>query len=486
MVRRPGRPAVFAICIAVIGSASWLRFRYFADDAFISLRYVRHLAHGEGYVYNLGERVEGATNLLWVLLLVPFEWLHVDLVFAASALGIVCAAGATCIAFEQASSRTYLGGWATLVFCAVQPDFACWAGAGLEGPLVALLGMLILQGSDAGLFGGLSFAARPDGILTILATSARRRRDLLWLIAIVGGITAFRLIYFHALVPNSASAKLTPSTHQWLQGFRYLASFQASGNTGLMLFALIGGVAHRSDRMVRGALLWIGAQLLFCVLVGGDGLAMHRFFVPIVPALAMLAALGVVATTDRVIATSKNPGKEAYGGVAFAGILLVALALLSSDGGVRSPFTQRDAEIPRWTAAGRWLKANAGTDDRIAAAPIGALGYFSERPILDLLGLTDAHIAHVAMDPAIDRPGHQRHDGAYVLNRRPAFILLGNIDVSATAQVPRPYAWERDIDSDPRLRRDYQVCSAKLPGDMVFNFWHRRDRGACPGGSTPT
>src|SRR5512146_2324217 len=36
------------------------------DDAMISMRYAWNLAHGNGLVWNAGERVEGFTNPLWV------------------------------------------------------------------------------------------------------------------------------------------------------------------------------------------------------------------------------------------------------------------------------------------------------------------------------------------------------------------------------------------------------------------------------------
>src|SRR5512138_1556369 len=36
------------------------------DDAMISMRYAYNLAHGNGLVWNAGERVEGFTNPLWV------------------------------------------------------------------------------------------------------------------------------------------------------------------------------------------------------------------------------------------------------------------------------------------------------------------------------------------------------------------------------------------------------------------------------------
>ena len=45
-----------------------LIFRFVIDDAFISFRYAQNLNDGHGLVFNPGERVEGYSNLLWVLL----------------------------------------------------------------------------------------------------------------------------------------------------------------------------------------------------------------------------------------------------------------------------------------------------------------------------------------------------------------------------------------------------------------------------------
>ena len=39
------------------------------DDAFISFRYAHNLAHKGQLVFNLGEKVEGITSLLWTLIL---------------------------------------------------------------------------------------------------------------------------------------------------------------------------------------------------------------------------------------------------------------------------------------------------------------------------------------------------------------------------------------------------------------------------------
>src|SRR5262245_41845498 len=42
---------------------------YVVDDAYISFRYAKNLADGQGFVFNAGSPVEGVTNLLWTLVL---------------------------------------------------------------------------------------------------------------------------------------------------------------------------------------------------------------------------------------------------------------------------------------------------------------------------------------------------------------------------------------------------------------------------------
>src|SRR5438094_320890 len=67
--RSRGMLALGAIAIIGLYMTHALKLGYVVDDAYISFQYARHFAHGEGLVYNVGERVEGYTNFLWVIML---------------------------------------------------------------------------------------------------------------------------------------------------------------------------------------------------------------------------------------------------------------------------------------------------------------------------------------------------------------------------------------------------------------------------------
>ena len=75
----PFRKKIFAVGLfltLVLLGAHAREYAFLTDDAFISFRYARNLAEGNGLVFNPGlERVEGYTNFLWVLILAGFDWM---------------------------------------------------------------------------------------------------------------------------------------------------------------------------------------------------------------------------------------------------------------------------------------------------------------------------------------------------------------------------------------------------------------------------
>jgi len=46
-------------------------------------------------------------------------------------------------------------------------------------------------------------------------------------------------------------------------------------------------------------------------------------------------------------------------------------------------------------------------------------------PTIDMLGVNDRYIAHLDLPLGRVAPGHEKHDGGYVLSRKPEFIWLG-------------------------------------------------------------
>src|SRR5918993_5205805 len=88
------RPSALLFSVAAFVAALvvlWLHARrylpFLSDDALISLRYAKRLVEGHGLTWNAGERVEGYSNLLWVLCAAALNRLGVDLIDAVRVLG---------------------------------------------------------------------------------------------------------------------------------------------------------------------------------------------------------------------------------------------------------------------------------------------------------------------------------------------------------------------------------------------------------------
>ncbi|MGQ9594071.1 MAG: hypothetical protein ACUVXH_06020, partial [Anaerolineae bacterium] len=86
--------ALLLLGLLAFGVGAWALHGFLVDDAYIGLRYVRQAVRGQGWVYNVGERVEGYSNFLWLVLLLPAAAAGVEGVLAAKALGMAAGAGA--------------------------------------------------------------------------------------------------------------------------------------------------------------------------------------------------------------------------------------------------------------------------------------------------------------------------------------------------------------------------------------------------------
>jgi hypothetical protein len=499
------------LAVAVGMGCGWaLSLDYLADDAFISFRYARNLATGYGLVYNPGERVEGYTNFLEVVVLAGLHRLGVDLVAAGRGLSLTGGAAGVILAWVLA--RRGLRRWPTLALAAallvaVNPYHAVWAGAGLETTLFSALlaaSVLPLLGRQttsrrfllASALALLVALTRPEGVAlyAVLAACAsaatpgplrEKARALLpglALFALAGGAYfAGRWLYFGDWLPNTFHAKSAFTLHHARRGLDYLAGFGSNAFV-LCTVPLVAAGAWAVARRRLLPLLAVPAAVLAIVVVeGGDGLPMYRFVVPALPFLAALAAIGCEVSGERLGA---RPGLSL--GVAVAALVSFLSFYPNRDAQHYNYLYQRNYEVPAWSAAGRALGRAYPAGTTLAAVPIGALGYYSGLPVIDMVGLTDRTIARAPVaDAGAGWAGHEKHDGAYVLSRRPDLLLLGNVYVDASPTLPPgvfpPHAVssilarEQDVVSDPRFTRDYELRDLAVAPGLWLHYFARRD-----------
>jgi hypothetical protein len=192
------------------------------------------------------------------------------------------------------------------------------------------------------------------------------------------------------------------------------------------------------------------------VAVGGDALPAWRFFVPVVPTAAWLAAG----------AARSRP----------AGWALVGIAAWQACGpwldGHLSPRDADDTVTERGREVGRWLRAHFPPDTVIAVNTAGTVPYESGFVAIDLLGLCDRTIARRPIaSMGRGQAGHEKGDGAYVLSRSPDLVMFG----AAPGRRTPVYRSDRELFADPAFRAGWVLERAPLPSGRVAVWYRRRD-----------
>ncbi len=466
-----------AACIAAFLREAWPLSPHL-DDAYISYRYARNLVEGVGLVYNPGEYVEGFTNLLWTLLVAAGLALGLEAKAVAHALGLASGVALLVATFGYARTglarqRAWLAALApALVLCSTA--FPRWSTSGMETPLFVAAVTAALWAQAAGRMGWatacvcVATLTRPDGAVLAAVVFGfllpRLRSDwprvlagpAVWL-GLLALLSAFRLAYYGSVVPNTFYAKV-PGVPLVL-GAKYLADFLTDGAGFLLLPA---AVAVLREPALRPGALFAAVFSAYVVAVGGDVFAHGRFLLPVLPVLAVLAVRGTLLLHQE----RRSLGLLAAACLALAVWLQVyggALSLERLRESKRSAAVQAARRLDRNFEWGGQRKAalirGRGEPVRLVAVTgIGAFGYHSRLPIVDLLGLVDVTIARgpsTSSGAGYPVPGHVRSNADYILARKPDYILMpkkgapallnAHLDLWAHPDFERFYAWDTEL-----------------------------------------
>jgi hypothetical protein len=500
-LKRFGPPAlVVALGVALFFHARYY-FPFISDDALISLRYARRFAKGLGLTWTDGERVEGYTNLLWVLLNGASRAIGFDLIWSARVLGtlgvflaILCA---SVVPRPLALSpvRALSGG----LFFALSSPLAVWAIGGLEQGFLAgmLAGAFValarVDGTGAsspnacfaaGGFLGAVALLRADGLGLVLCATAgfilagKLKPHVLGraalVLAIPLGLLAlqllFRYVYYGALVPNTALVKVSFNQDRLLGGLHYVRDgFRPLLPVlGLTLVALVAGFRGLRPERVLPPLVVLVGWSSYIALVGGDIFPGWRQLVPSVVGLGMLLAEGADAASRRF----------RFGVPVVVGLSVPVLAFALFFQTVDRENVRAKNEL--WEHDGRPLgyllkKAFAEKKPLLAVDSAGALPYWSDLPCLDLLGLNDRYIAtHPPPNFGHGGIGHELGNGAYVLRRRPDLVAFNG----PVAERNPMFLSGKQLVATRAFQREYQLVRARGRGAIpVGEFWMRREGG---------
>lgn len=497
----PGLLVFFACLCIFLGIASQ-HMSEITDDAFISFRYARHFADGEGLVFNEGERVEGYTNFLWVLTMAAGRKAGFSLPGFSQTVSILCAA--LLIIILILFSRNYFSSlpfpylsYIAPLMLSLNPLYWEHIGTGLETLLFALLMFssvavyLIHKNRNwlpylTGLLLGLGYLTRPEAVMwvsvvvfaDILAAILEREgltRQVIRTAKYIGVFVlivllhlAWRVSYYGEFLPNTFYAK---ATSNWAWGVTYTRGFLLS--TGFLpLFAICAGPIFLRRKWALCMSGIIALLLLYNLQIGGDFIFTGRFLFPVLPLIYLLGQ-EVFRSTLIMAASSARPlWHKTLLPVILGGLIVVSFLFgAGREWNVAKGHVEQNRSMNSLTRLiAECILENTYSTDVIAIVSVGIVPYYSERKTIDMLGLNDWHIARHGIIDKTCFVGHQRTDSDYVLDRKPRIILVKPQDPSTHFN-----AASRHMLKNPRFHELYYQATWNCSGAR-FRAFIRREK----------
>jgi hypothetical protein len=404
------------------------------DDAFITFRYARNIIGGAGFVYNPGERILGTTTPLYTLLLAVISRVGGSVDFPVIALVLNALADGLSGALLYLIARRLLNhpvpGLAAGLLWAVAPRSVAFAIGGMETSVyVALMlgtfaAWLWDRTVPASALAGLSTLARPDALiwagplaLAMIGQVWRERPEqpllkrLPWLeggvyLAVLLPWLIYGTLVFGSPLTRSMTAKVAAYVQPW---YTALATFAVNygvpffeqetlGNAAIVaggllypILAIVGGIAlvRKNWRFVPLAVFpWLCAAVFALVNIR----MFNWYLVPPMAIYTLCIIAGVWMLSIRALGRKRAPWAAP---LALGTVAAVWLLFSLRDWDLHPGYGQ-DQPMPHmaWNEAeilqeqvGRMIAERAGPDAVIAAGDIGAIGWGSDLPILDTVGL---------------------------------------------------------------------------------------------------
>jgi len=461
------------------------RYYVLFDDAMISMRYAWNLAHGNGLVWNPGERVEGFTNPLWVgfmalfhLFPIPAEKISLYIQWAGALFLAANLYFVKRITEEFTDSLIVM--LAAVSITAFYGPLDTWGLLGMEVSLLALVtsaAVWMTLRTNPERFNpwiyillAVSTLVRVDmavpylvilGVM-LFAQPQFRKQHLLWglslLLLFIGGQTLARYLYYGDVLPNTYYLKLEgfPFSLRILRGLYTLFTLIWYSNWVLCLLPLAIFFFRRDWKVLLVWLVFL-AQVAYSVYVGGDAWehkgGANRFISTAIPLFFVLFAWVLDEIRKTVAGKWRSPersesGVEGHGKVAsvLSNGAMILIVLFS--------IGNFNALLSDWTNIERWLLRKratfvAGNENNIvnainvekitrpgasmAVVGAGTTPYLlPDRYAIDLLGKEDPVIAHgpirypmSIVDIPGMRPGHMKWNYEHSIGElKPDVIVL--------------------------------------------------------------
>jgi hypothetical protein len=384
---------------------------YSPDDTFIYMQYARNIAGGEGFSFNAGEPSYGVTSPLWVIILtIPYIiglegfWFSkiLDLIFAITS--VIVFYRLSRLIFSKDKSE-FLSIIAASLFT-LNIWFIRWSFTGMETNLAVLCVLLIFyfyykQNYSLCFFLlGLFFLVRPEGIFLFfvifislfIEKKISLKRDyknlllyiLLFLIPVIPFLVYAKLT-FGTFVANTALGKSTLALSPGIimaQITGITKTLAPSSGIEIILSLLFMVYLFKIKQFSEYAALILWPAVLIAVYILTDADIISRYFMIIIPVFTLLAVKSIELLNKKFLS-----------GAAVLFVIILIISQVSFFKFVK-PHTDNFSKgveeclIP----IGKWFNENTDSNTKILVNDVGAIGYYSNRYIIDAAALINSDL----------------------------------------------------------------------------------------------
>ena len=455
----------------------FLRIGFPLDDAWIHQTYARNLASMGEWSFVPGQPSAGSTGPLWGMLLAighalqlgPYVWTYALGWLVLFGLGV---SGAYVFAY-LCPERKEWSLWAGILL--IFEWHLVWAsGSGMETLAFALIALIVLasivvmderfKATDqfprggkwlgVGALVGLSVWLRPDGItllapvgLFILVSPNSWRKKLTSASGVgIGFLALFApyLIFNYAVAetwwPSTYFAKqaeyaflqTSPIWKRWFaQAVLPLVGVGVTLLPGFILYIVNAVKNYRWSKLLPA--LWVIGYISIYAWRLPVTYQHGRYIMPVMPTFFLWGFAGLAAFVQLNV---KNMFLRVLNRAWLISTVVIFVAFWWI--GVRA--YARDVAIieSEMVSIAHWVAANTPPDALVAAHDIGALGYFADRPLLDLAGLISPEVIPYLWDD--DRLGEYMHarDANYLVTF-PGWYPIMTAPLTPIFQTNAPY-----------------------------------------------
>jgi arabinofuranosyltransferase len=393
--------------IVVSGYLSWKTRDFQLDDALIYLRYLRNFFAGNGLTYNPGDRFNGLTSPLYSYLLILANAVTHNLQYTTIFLSFAFLCAAAITGAHLLASSKYERVLCALLVVSFNYFYFTF---GMETSLFLFLTALALilyrreQFFGLGAVLGLLVVTRSEGVflsVVLVADYVVRTRKLPHFkyfvvpVLLLAANFIFNYFYYGTFLPATGNAKLGQGkSGLWGEGWiflhvGYMKDAFFGGNFKLLGFmlpvGLIGLVSSLRKRIVWLVVSYSSLLGAFYVFLNIPNY--HWYYAPFF--FFGLLFVGVGAWKVLSFTFVRSRGSVVFLGLFFAFLLATAGFSYHSF----NVSNVRREPMDAYRKIGGWLKDNTPANASVATVEIGSIGWYSDRYIIDVLGLTNRYNA---------------------------------------------------------------------------------------------